>query len=145
LGRGKLWLNGATLHVRFLGDDKADHVKVEQWAKGWSEFANIHLANDPGAEIRISFKKGEGSWSYVGRDDVDVVSHLEQATMNLGWLMATAVKPRQPLWINREAPLSRIFSVIWLIRAIVGEVEILPFLPGYHGFDQVLLKHQAGE
>ncbi len=85
---GKLWPNGATLHIRFLDGKKDDHAKVEKWAKTWSEFANIHFTfdNDPNAEIRISFKKGDGSWSYVGRDNVEVVSQKDRPTMNLGWL-----------------------------------------------------------
>lgn len=87
-GRGKLWTNGATLHVRFLGGKESDHAKIERWAQAWTEYANIHFVfdNDPEAEIRISFKEFDGSWSYVGRDSVEVVSESNQATMNLGWV-----------------------------------------------------------
>jgi len=87
-GRAKLWPNGTTLHVRFLGGEAADHTKVAKWAKAWSEFANVTFVFDdaPNAEIRISFEKGQGSWSYIGRDIVDMVPDQKQATMNLGWL-----------------------------------------------------------
>ncbi|SDL82729.1 M12 family metallopeptidase [Kriegella aquimaris] len=35
------------------------------------------------AHVRIGFAKGEGSWSYVGRDSWDIPK--EQRTMNFGW------------------------------------------------------------
>lgn len=35
------------------------------------------------AQVRIGFAKGEGSWSYVGRDSWDIPK--EQRTMNFGW------------------------------------------------------------
>ncbi|MEP2704664.1 MAG: M12 family metallopeptidase [Roseibium sp.] len=36
------------------------------------------------AEVRVGFKKGDGSWSYVGRDVLDIPGQNER-TMNIGW------------------------------------------------------------
>ncbi|CAG4993167.1 hypothetical protein DYBT9275_01117 [Dyadobacter sp. CECT 9275] len=37
------------------------------------------------AEIRIGFLPGDGSWSYVGRDVIDLVPSPDERTMNFGW------------------------------------------------------------
>ncbi|GAB3163002.1 hypothetical protein GCM10027291_01810 [Telluribacter humicola] len=37
------------------------------------------------AEIRIGFLRGDGSWSYVGRDVIDLVPSPNERTMNFGW------------------------------------------------------------
>ena len=41
------------------------------------------------AEIRIGFQPGS-SWSYVGRDAIDLVSDFNERTMNFGWDLTTS-------------------------------------------------------
>lgn len=81
---GKKWQNGRTLHVRFLGGHPQVQNKVKQFAKQWTEHANIKLEFDdsPNAEIRIAFQT-DGSWSYIGTDNL--VIPKDQPTMNFGW------------------------------------------------------------
>ncbi|KAF3213075.1 hypothetical protein TWF106_009652 [Orbilia oligospora] len=83
----KKWENGKTLRVHFL-DAGTQYVrgKVQEFAKIWSNYANIYfdfVSSNP-SDIRISFRRGEGSWSCVG---IDCLSRPEtEPTMNLGWL-----------------------------------------------------------
>jgi len=37
------------------------------------------------AEIRIGFMRGDGAWSYVGRDIIDLGIGRDERTMNFGW------------------------------------------------------------
>jgi hypothetical protein len=82
---GKLWINGSTLRVRFLGGSTAQQDVVKQFAPQWTDYANLHFefgsAGD--AEIRIAFAD-DGAWSYVGTDARGIPSN--QPTMNFGWL-----------------------------------------------------------
>lgn len=80
-----LWKPGTTLHVSFLDGDATVRQKVEAVAHGWEDHANIHLrfGDRPDADIRVSFQQ-EGSWSYVGRDALQVP--VDEPTMNYGWL-----------------------------------------------------------
>lgn len=82
---GKLWPNGATLRVAFLGGTSDQHRTVEQFAPRWTDHANLNFefGNDPDAEIRISFAD-DGAWSYVGTDAKGI--HVSRSTMNFGWL-----------------------------------------------------------
>ncbi|MBT9487873.1 MAG: peptidase [Rubrivivax sp.] len=83
---GKAWMNGSTLHVRFIGGSAAQRAKAQEQAGWWTAVANLSLVfdNTPGAEIRISFDANDGAWSYVGTDCRDIP--LNEATMNLGFL-----------------------------------------------------------
>ena len=83
---GKAWMNGSTLHVRFIGGTAAQRAKAQEQAGWWTAVANLNLVfdNTPGAEIRISFDANDGAWSYVGTDCRDIP--LNEATMNLGFL-----------------------------------------------------------
>jgi hypothetical protein len=83
---GKAWMNGSTLHVRFIGGSAAQRAKAQEQAGWWTAVANLNLVfdNAPGAEIRISFDPNDGAWSYVGTDCRDIP--LNEATMNLGFL-----------------------------------------------------------
>jgi len=82
---GKKWKNGRTLRVRFLDGVHEVQAKVDNYAKEWSQHANIGLAFgiDPEAEIRISFRQ-QGSWSYIGTESLVVAAN--EPTMNFGWL-----------------------------------------------------------
>lgn len=82
----KLWVNGSTLRVRFMGGTPAQHELARKQAAWWSDHANLSFAfgNDADAEIRISFDTNDGAWSYIGTDCASIP--LEEATMNLGFL-----------------------------------------------------------
>jgi len=83
---GKLWMNGSTLRVRFIGGTAAQRAKAREQALWWTEFANLNFDfNDaPDAEIRIAFDPDDGAWSYVGTDNRNIP--LNQPTMNLGFM-----------------------------------------------------------
>ncbi|CAN5852540.1 hypothetical protein BH11PSE8_BH11PSE8_37180 [soil metagenome] len=83
---GKLWMNGSTLRVRFLGGTPAQQAKAKEQALWWTQFANLHFdfGNAADAEIRISFDPNDGAWSYIGTDNRGIPSN--QATMNLGFM-----------------------------------------------------------
>lgn len=82
----KLWPNGATLNVRFLGGTTAQKNLVKRVAPQWSEYGNINFKFDdgPNAHIRISFDASGGAWSTVGKDALNVMPG--NPTMNLGWV-----------------------------------------------------------
>ncbi len=81
---GKLWMNGSTLRVRFIGGTAAQRATVKEQAGWWTQHANLHFDfNDaPDAEIRIAFDENDGAWSYVGTDNRSIPTN--QPTMNLG-------------------------------------------------------------
>ena len=83
---GKLWMNGSTLRVRFLGGTAAQQAKVKEQAAWWTAHANLRFDfnNAPDAEIRIAFDPHNGAWSYVGTDNRSIP--LDQPTMNLGFM-----------------------------------------------------------
>ena len=83
---GKLWMNGSTLRVRFIGGTAAQKKKATEQALWWTQFANLKFDfNDaPDAEIRVTFDSSDGAWSYVGTDNRGIP--LNQPTMNLGFL-----------------------------------------------------------
>jgi len=83
---GKTWMNGSTLHVRFIGGTAAEQAVAREQAGWWEKVANLKFAfdNASGAEIRISFDKSDGAWSYIGTDCRGIP--LNDATMNLGFL-----------------------------------------------------------
>jgi hypothetical protein len=82
----KMWMNGSTLRVRFMGGSNAQKALVREQAGWWSAHANLHFDfNDaPDAEIRIAFDASDGAWSYIGTDNRSIP--LNQPTMNLGFL-----------------------------------------------------------
>ena len=81
----KLWPNGSTLRVRFMGGTAAQHDLVKEQAGWWAQHANLNFDfnNASDAEIRISFDPNDGAWSYVGTDASEQPSNA--ATMNLGF------------------------------------------------------------
>ena len=83
---GKLWMNGSTLRVRFLGGTAAQQAKARDQALWWSAVANLKFDfnNAPDAEIRISFNPDDGAWSYIGTDNRGIP--MDQPTMNLGFM-----------------------------------------------------------
>ena len=83
---GKAWMNGSTLHVRFIGGNGPQRALVQEQAAWWTAVANLQLVFDdaPDAEIRIAFDSRDGAWSYIGTDCRDIP--LNEPTMNLGFL-----------------------------------------------------------
>lgn len=80
----KLWPNGTTLSIRFLGGTPAQQGVVKQFAPQWCDHANLKFVfdNSPTAQIRIAFAD-DGAWSYVGKDSLGIAGN--QPTMNFGW------------------------------------------------------------
>jgi len=83
---GKLWMNGSTLRVRFIGGTAAQQAKAKLQAQWWTQFANLKFEfnSAPDAEIRVTFDSSDGAWSYLGTDNQGIP--LNQPTMNLGFL-----------------------------------------------------------
>lgn len=93
------WVNQTVLHYHFLdepalwrGSDD-DKQAVRDAFRTWKElpigldFAEVTDARE--AEIRIGFHQGDGSWSYVGRDAIDLAADPAERTMNFGWSLTT--------------------------------------------------------
>src|SRR5262245_606053 len=75
------------LKVAFLDGSTALQKKVIRAACEWMEYAHIEFFfGEPAdvSEIRISFRAGDGSWSYVGTDALGIPK--AKPTMNYGWL-----------------------------------------------------------
>lgn len=83
----KRWENGRTLRVWF---DKAGQGVVERvkpYFLEWTNHANIRFefvdVRDS-SEIRVGFVQGDGSWSYLGTDNLTIPK--SEHTCNFGWL-----------------------------------------------------------
>jgi Astacin (Peptidase family M12A)/Bacterial pre-peptidase C-terminal domain len=83
--RGKQWVNGSTIKIRFLSGTTEQRRMVQSIAPQWTEFANLkfEFTEDARAEIRVSFDPDDGAWSYIGTDNAGIPLHA--ATLNLGW------------------------------------------------------------
>jgi hypothetical protein len=83
---GKLWMNGTTLRVRFMGGTAAQQALVKEQALWWTQHANLtfDFNNAANAEIRIAFDSNDGAWSYIGTDCRNIPTN--QPTMNLGFM-----------------------------------------------------------
>ena len=83
----KMWEPGQTITVGFdIVGGSIDQIDlVKRYAKEWELFANIKFdfQNSGNGMIRVGFKP-IGSWSYIGRDALTILSG--QTTMNFGWL-----------------------------------------------------------
>lgn len=96
----KKWVNGTKLKYYFFNGPTdgspsswkgttAQKNTVKQAFKVWKdigiglEFEETTNRNE--AQVRIGFKRGDGAWSYVGRDVIDYASSPSERTMNFGW------------------------------------------------------------
>jgi len=94
------WVNGTVLHYYFFDKNKPGKPwkgspkqmdVVRNAFKMWKnlgiglEFKEVQNFED--AEIRIGFMDGDGSWSYVGRENLNIPD--SERTMNFGWNIAT--------------------------------------------------------
>ncbi len=82
----KMWINGSTLRVRFMGGTPQEQNTARQEAGWWAQHANLKFVftDDPDAEIRIAFDPDDGAWSYIGTDCRQIP--ISSPTMNLGFL-----------------------------------------------------------
>ncbi len=88
----KKWVNGTRLHYYFFKNSPwrgtpAQRDVVREAFAVWKnlgiglEFAEVATPEE--AEIRIGFQRGDGAWSYLGRDVLD--QGQSDRTMNFGW------------------------------------------------------------
>lgn len=94
----KKWVNHTVLHYFFLDAPVAwqgGEAQKQVVRESFSEWKNLGIGlefkevSDPvDAEFRIGFESG-GSWSYVGRDAIDLVQSPNDRTMNFGWNLTT--------------------------------------------------------
>lgn len=90
--KGKHWTIGDTIDIAFIGGTTKQRLFVRKYANEWLEYANLRFNWDVPlnkSDVRISFKEGMGSWSYVGTDALFV--NQNQPTMNFGWLDVSVV------------------------------------------------------
>jgi hypothetical protein len=94
---GKKWVNGTKLRYYFFengpnsaGNEQKDIVRqgFEVWKKIGIGIKFEEVRNISEAEVRIGFLQGDGAWSYVGRDVIDIPGQGER-TMNFGWDLRT--------------------------------------------------------
>ncbi|KGO44750.1 Peptidase M12A, astacin [Penicillium expansum] len=85
MDKSAYWRPGTQLHVLFISGSTFVKNKVKFFAQTWEKYANIDFVFDDSAsaQIRISFVKGGGSWSYLGRHNLQIPS--DRPTMNFGW------------------------------------------------------------
>lgn len=92
----KKWVNGTKLRYYFFtsgpwAGPASEMDLVREGFEVWTdvgiglEFEEIDTIDD--AEVRIGFLQGDGAWSYVGRDVIDIPGQFER-TMNFGWRIA---------------------------------------------------------
>ena len=87
------WVNGTTLHYYFFEDEPfgtsaAEKDVVRSAFQVWKDVGiglEFEEVTDPvEAEIRIGFQKGDGSWSFLGRQVLQF-KNINERTMNFGW------------------------------------------------------------
>lgn len=96
----KKWVNGTVLKYYFFkgaSDGSPSSWKgttaqmdvVRDAFKTWKNLGmglSFEETNDKNeAQVRIGFLRGDGSWSYVGRDVIDIATSPDERTMNFGW------------------------------------------------------------
>ena len=107
---GKKWVNGTNLRYYFF-DQASDgrNVMLSNGTREWRTWTTTDAEKevvrrafadwqDVGigvafqevdsrdeAEVRIGFMRGDGAWSYIGRDIIDLGIGRDERTMNFGW------------------------------------------------------------
>jgi hypothetical protein len=96
----RMWVNGTNLTYYFFKEPanwrggSVQEQAVRDAIATWKElgigltFQEVDSPED--ATVRIGFEQGAGSWSYVGRDCIDVVTDPTKRTTNYGWDLTTA-------------------------------------------------------
>lgn len=85
--KAKMWDKNTRLAVRFIGGTAELHDRVLKTARAWL-VPGVKLDIGPAAKgemahLRIAFDEAAGSWSYIGKDCLQIQPN--QPTMNLGW------------------------------------------------------------
>jgi hypothetical protein len=95
----KMWVNGTNLTYFFFKEPahwrggSNQEQAVRNAFSTWKDlgigltFQEVDNATD--AMIRIGFDQSDGSWSYVGRDCIDIAPDPEKRTTNYGWDLTT--------------------------------------------------------
>ena len=110
----KKWANGTKLHYCFFDHEK--HGSSPEWTgsegdkqvvrdafQEWKdlgiglEFEEVDSLSE--AEVRIAFRQGDGSWSYLGKDVLGIP--VNSRTMNFGWSLTAD-------WYGKETALHEI-------------------------------------
>jgi serralysin len=84
---GKKWQNGRTIKVFFESTASGVVERVKPYFLRWTEVANIGfewVTDRMQSDIRVGFRSGDGSWSYLGTDCLTV--RKSSITINFGWL-----------------------------------------------------------
>ena len=89
----KKWANGTVLHFYFFtsprrwsGTTAEKNIvrgAFERWKNLGIGLSFKEVSDIDEAEVRIGFLRGDGAWSYIGRDVLGIAS--DQRTMNFGW------------------------------------------------------------
>jgi hypothetical protein len=98
MANSKFWANGTTLKYYFFTDKTmASDVGEKELAlvrKAFKTWKDIGIGLDfeetaaqDEAQIRIAFVRGDGAWSYIGRDCLTIPK--ADPTMNFGWNLLT--------------------------------------------------------
>lgn len=97
---GKKWVNGTKLKYYFFNGSTdgspsswkgstAQKNSVKQAFNSWKNLGiglEFEETNDKTeAHLRVGFMIGDGSWSYVGKDAIDIAGSPDERTMNFGW------------------------------------------------------------
>jgi serralysin len=89
---GARWNSGDQIRVRFLEGEESLQQRVRDVAERWTapDMANLRLkfVDSGDAEIRVAFRQGDGSWSYLGTVCREIPD--PEPTMNYGWLTPTS-------------------------------------------------------
>ena len=93
------WVNGTRLHYYFFtnpGNWRGTSAELNVVRQAFDEWKNVGIGLEfeevdsvDEAEIRIGFLRGDGAWSYVGRDVLD--QGQTARTMNFGWNIANDI------------------------------------------------------
>ncbi len=82
-------LSNGTSEFRPWRTTAAEMEVVRKAFKIWNDvgiglsFKEVNSRDE--AEIRIGFERGDGAWSYIGRDIIDLNIGRDERTMNFGW------------------------------------------------------------
>ena len=85
--KGKQWAVGEVIDIAFIGGTKKQREEVRQYADELMKYANVKFnwnVRVEKSDVRISFNRGGGAWSYIGTDAVYIAKN--KPTMNLGWI-----------------------------------------------------------
>jgi hypothetical protein len=83
------WVNGTVLHHFFFDTTEEQKHVVREAFDTWKNVGiglRFEEVDSPAeAEIKIGFVRGDGAWSFVGRDVIDLAPGPDERTMNFGW------------------------------------------------------------